>query len=140
MFTASPLLDPTLYVHPSVEPPARATIEVYLFLAIFLSERRGSLTQNRRKIRPLNFCMMILVVCLRQMGVFIHRYIHVFNFSKSVFGVWRSPSTVASPPTFLYNKRNSRFQNQLPRSSSSEIRCPSTPRRRLSIDLCTQEN
>ena len=35
--------------------------EVYLFLAKMFSERRGSLTQNRRKIRPISFCVILVV-------------------------------------------------------------------------------
>ena len=46
-----------------------------------------------------------------------------------------SRPTVA-PPTFL--ERNRRFQNQLP-VVSPETRCPSTPRRHRSADLCTRE-
>ena len=38
-----------------------ATIKVYLFLAKKCSERRGSLTQNRWKIRPLSFCIILVV-------------------------------------------------------------------------------
>ena len=53
-----------------------------------------------------------------------------------VFAVPSSRCTVAAP-TFLY--RNRRFQNQLP-TVSPEIRCPPTPRRRRSLDLCTQDN
>ena len=36
-------------------------IKVYLFLAEMVSERRHSLTQNCRKIRPIYFAMILVV-------------------------------------------------------------------------------
>ena len=47
-------------------------------------KRRGPLTQNRRKIRPISFCMMVLVVHLGH-GIFHSVLAAVLFFPKLVF-------------------------------------------------------
>ena len=81
--------------------PMRATIGLlrytFFWRKCFLNDA-GSLTQNRRKIRPLNFCAVLVVYPGQIMGCFVWYSSFIFLSYQSDFGERSQAPKLRNPP------------------------------------------